>query len=195
MEPKAFETERLILRNWRDEDLIPFREMNGDPEVMRYFVKPMDPRESDDFAARIRILLENRGYGLWAVEEKGEGRFIGFTGLYDSHFEADFTPCTEIGWRLKKEYWRRGYATEAARAVLDRAFRLWGYEDIVSFTSSGNLPSIAVMQKIGLKQRDFFLHPLIDEGDPLRPHVLFGLSREEWKSAGSSFPDSSADLE
>lgn len=195
MAAEILETDRLILRNWKEEDLNPFQEMNRDPEVMAYFVQPLNRQESDDFAAKIRILLENQGYGLWALEEKQRGEFIGFTGLYPAHFEADFTPCTEIGWRLRKDFWRKGLATEAALAVLTQAFSRWNFPEIFSFTSVGNLPSRGVMEKIGLKKRGEFLHPLIDEDHPLRPHVLYGINADEWTSFKGPTDNSGNDIE
>src|SRR6516164_6481701 len=112
-------TPRLHLRLWRDEDLPAFAAMNADPTVMEFFPRPLDRAESDAVVARIRDHFARLGFGLWAVEAPGVADFIGFVGLAVPRFEAHFTPCVEIGWRLAFEYWRRGYATEAARAVLE----------------------------------------------------------------------------
>ena len=107
-------TERLLLRRWQDSDLAPFAELNADPEVMRHLREPMTREESDAFAARIEEHLETDGYGLWAVEVRETGAFVGFTGLARQTFEAPFNPSVEVGWRLAREAWGHGYATEAA---------------------------------------------------------------------------------
>src|SRR3954453_22258624 len=131
-------TARLLLRPWRDEDLAPFAAMNSDPRVMEFFPKPLDRAESEAMAERIRGHFARHGFGLWAVEVPGVSAFIGFVGLSVPTFEAHFTPCVEIGWRLAAEHWGRGYATEAAGAVLEFGFRRLGLAEIVSFTVPAN---------------------------------------------------------
>src|SRR5262249_39585619 len=128
-------TGRLHLRGWREEDLAPFAALNADPDVMEFFPRPLDRAESDAAVARIRDHFAQRGFGLWAVEARGVADFTGFVGLAVPRFEAHFTPCVEIGWRLAREHWGRGYATEAARAVLDFGFRDLTLQEIVSFTA------------------------------------------------------------
>ncbi len=172
----SLRTPRLLLRPWRDEDLAPFAALNGDPVVMEFFPSPLDRAESDAAAARIREHFAAHGYGLWAVEVPGVADFIGFVGLaVVSRFQAHFTPCVEIGWRLAREHWGRGYATEAARAALDHGFRDLAQKEIVSFTVPANLRSRAVMERIGMTRSpdDDFEHPLLPEGHPLRRHVLY----------------------
>src|SRR4029450_5827080 len=115
-------TPRLLLRDWCDDDLDPFAALNAHPEVMRHFPAPLSRSQSDALAARIRTELAERGFGLWALESPGEAPFLGFVGLATPGFEAPFTPCVEVGWRLAWRFWGRGYATEAARAVLEHAF-------------------------------------------------------------------------
>jgi RimJ/RimL family protein N-acetyltransferase len=172
-------TERLHLRAWREEDLAPFAAMNADPAVMEFFPRPLDRAESDAAVARIRDHFARHGFGLWAVEAPGVAEFIGFVGLAVPRFEAHFTPCVEIGWRLAREHWGRGYATEAARAVLEFGFRDRALEEIVSFTASVNVRSRAVMERIGMTRSpgDDFDHPAIPEGHPLRRHVLYRARR------------------
>ena len=119
MTTRYIETPRLILRDWQDSDLLPFTEMNADPKVMEYFVKPLTAEESSAFFLRIRNELADFGYGAYAVERKTDGKFLGFTGLHRIPFEADFTPGIEIAWRLIREAWGNGYATEAAAAYLE----------------------------------------------------------------------------
>ena len=171
-------TERLLLRRWRDTDREPFARMNADPEVMRHFVGPLTREQSDGFAGRIERQFEERGYGPWAVEIPGEAAFIGYVGLLYHTFPAHFTPAVEIGWRLDRPFWGRGYATEAARATLADGFGRAVLQEIVSFTSTLNLQSIAVMKRIGMTHNpaDDFDHPNVPEGNPLRRHVLYRIS-------------------
>jgi len=169
---KVIETERLILRTWREEDFVPFAEMNRDPLVMRYFPNKLSSEESDKLAQRIITHLDKRGYGLWAVEVKKGTPFIGFTGFNYTDFPAEFTPCIEIGWRLANPHWGKGYATEAAKACLASVDR-WNLDKIYSFTSEINIPSQGVMQKIGMKKAGSFDHPKIDPSNRLCRHVLY----------------------
>jgi RimJ/RimL family protein N-acetyltransferase len=139
----------------------------------------LDREQSDNEAARIRQGLLNRDFGLWAVEAPGTANFIGFTGLAVPRFEAHFTPCVEIGWRLAFDYWGRGYATEAASAVLSYAFETLGLQEVVAFTVPANRRSIAVMERIGMttSPADDFQHPALPDGHPLRQHVLYRIRR------------------
>ena len=107
-------TERLVLRPWRDEDAEAFGSLNADPEVMTYFPAPLDRAASDELLGRARTHVDDHGWGFWALEERSTGAFIGLTGLSQPSFEAAFTPCVEIGWRLVRSAWGQGYATEAA---------------------------------------------------------------------------------
>ncbi|HXO96063.1 MAG TPA: GNAT family N-acetyltransferase [Chthoniobacterales bacterium] len=172
-------TKRLRLRLWRDEDLPAFADLNSDPRVMRYMLKRLDRAESDAFAERIKENFARNGFGLWAVEVIGIADFIGFTGLSVPRFEAHFTPCVEIAWRLAFDYWGHGYATEAACAARDYGFRQLGLREIVSFTVTANQRSRKVMERIGMTHfpEDDFHHPLLPEGHPLRYHVLYRLGR------------------
>ncbi len=176
MEPS---TERLLLRRWRESDRAPFAALNADPEVMEHFPAPLDRAASDGFADRVAQHVEEHGWGLWAVELRAAGRFIGFTGLAVPRFEAPFTPAVEVGWRLAREAWGFGYATEAARAAVAVGFGELGLDEIVSFTAVGNIRSRAVMERIGMTHdpADDFDHPALAEGDRLRRHVLYRLRR------------------
>ena len=173
---------RLHLRPWRDEDLPAFAALNADPEVMEYMAKCLAREESDALAARIRERLTQYGFGLWAIEVLGVSEFIGFTGLYVPSYEMHFTPCVEIAWRLARKYWGFGYATEAARLAMDYGFRTVGLREIVSFTFVGNIRSRKVMERLGMTRspEDDFDHPLVAEGHPIRPHVLYRMNREAW---------------
>lgn len=141
------ETPRLILRDWKEEDLEPFRELNADKEVMQYFLKVYSKEETDPFYRAIKKELKEYNYGLYAVEVKKSKEFIGFIGFHKATFEADFTPCIEIGWRLKRDAWGKGYATEGARACLEYGFTNLNFKEVYSFTAKINKPSQNVMKK------------------------------------------------
>jgi ribosomal-protein-alanine N-acetyltransferase len=168
-------TDRLVLRGWRDDDLAPFAALNADRVVMEHFPATLTREQSDALASRIRTAFEQHGFGLWAVEVPGEAPFIGFVGLAVPAFEAPFMPAVEVGWRLAREHWGRGYASEGARAVLAFGFDRAALDEIVSFTSTTNRRSQAVMARIGMTHdpADDFDHPAMPEGHPLRRHVLY----------------------
>ena len=174
-------TRRLVLRQWRDEDRIPFAALNADPLVMEHFPALLTRDQSDALMDRCIERIQGDGYGLWAVEVRTGGEFIGFVGLAVPTWEAPFTPCTEIGWRLARSAWGQGYATEAANAVLATAFSACGLDEVVSFTTTGNLRSQRVMERIGMTRDPSgdFDHPLVTHG-PLRRHVLYRLHKADW---------------
>jgi RimJ/RimL family protein N-acetyltransferase len=178
-------TGRLILRDWRDEDVAAFAALNADPDVGQFILGPLERARSDALAARIRSGIAERGWGLWAVEIDGGDPFIGFTGLAPINFEADFAPATEIGWRLKRSAWGHGYATEAANAVLAHAFDTLGFDALVSITATINVRSRRVMDRIGM-HRDAagdFDHPAIAPEHPLSRHVLYRIAASDWRRA------------
>jgi len=176
------ETARLRLRDWTDADAGPFAALNADPRVMEFFPAALTREQSDAQMAGIRAFIVERGYGLYAAEEKASGQFIGFIGLSRPSFEAHFTPAIEIGWRLAREAWGQGYASEGARAVRDHAFVALGLDALVSFTAEWNRPSRRVMEKIGMAHdpADDFMHPRLPPEHKLARHVLYRLSRAEW---------------
>ncbi len=180
--PSELRTERLVLRPWRDTDRAPFAALNADPEVMRYFPAPLTRGESDAMVDAITENFATRGWGLWAVEVVDGPAFVGFVGLNVPGFEAVFTPCVEVGWRLAKEHWSQGYASEGARAALRYGFEVVGLDQILSWTATTNAPSQAVMQRIGMTHDpgDDFDHPRMPEGHPLRRHVLYRMPRARW---------------
>jgi RimJ/RimL family protein N-acetyltransferase len=177
--PRELRTDRLYLRRWLPGDRAPFARLNGDPRVAEFLAGPFSPRESEAMADRIEAHFERHGFGLWAVEIPGVAPFAGFIGLAVPRFEAAFTPCIEVGWRLDAAYWNQGYATEGARAALDFGFRWLQAKEIVSFTTSANVRSRRVMEKLGMTHSadDDFDHPLLPEGHPLRRHVRYRLRR------------------
>lgn len=166
------ETERLFLRSWKPEDLPLFADMNKDCRVMRYFPATLSAAETEAFYGRIQDEFNQRGWGLYAVEVKSTGEFIGYVGLHEIGFEADFTPGIEIGWRLDADYHNQGLATEAAKEVLKLAKKK-GLQRLYSFTAKQNSPSERVMQKIGMKKVGEFEHPNLSLDSPLRTHVLY----------------------
>lgn len=170
------ETPRLLLRSWKEEDIEPFAEINSNQHVMRFFPNPLTAEESLDFYNRIRDELTRSGYGLYAVERKEDGAFIGFTGFHNISFEADFTPGVEIGWRIRHEDWNKGYVTEAAKACLQYAAKHLPLKTIWSFTSIPNKASEKVMQKIGMEKVSNFLNPKVPDNHPLKEHVLYKIA-------------------
>jgi RimJ/RimL family protein N-acetyltransferase len=179
--PVELETERLLLRQWKDSDIGPFAALCADAKVMEFFPSTLNREESDAMVGRCRGLIEQRGWGLWAVELKVAPGFLGFVGLSVPAADLPFSPCVEIGWRLSEEYWGYGYATEAAQAALEFGFRNLNLQEIVSFTAILNRRSQAVMKRIGMRQTESFEHPRMPEGHPLRPHCLFRISREAFE--------------
>lgn len=181
---RELRTSRLRLRRWHASDREPFARLNADPVVMEHFPGPLTRLESDAFVDRIEAGLEERGYGLWAVEVFGESSFIGFIGLNPATFEAPFTPALEVGWRLDRGHWGRGYATEGALAALAFAFEELGEDEVVSFTTVANSRSRAVMERLGMTRdpTDDFEHPNVPEGHPIRPHVLYRIDRRTWET-------------
>lgn len=176
----VLETPRLWLREWRDGDLESFAVMNADPEVMRHFPAALTREQSDAFVERIRGGFAEQGFGLWAVEVRESRAFAGFVGLAVPTFPAPFMPCVEVGWRLAREHWGRGYAPEGARAAMAHAFGPGDLEEIVSFTAEGNAASRRVMEKLGMTRNpdEDFDHPSVEEGSPLQRHVLYRIRRD-----------------
>lgn len=182
------ETERLLLREWRDEDREPFARVNADPVVAEFLPSPLSREESDALVDRITQRWSEDGLGLWAIERRADGAFLGFTGLALHRFEAQFMPAIEVGWRLAVHAWGRGYATEAARASLAFGFEERGLDEIVSFTVPANVRSRAVMERLGMRRDPDgdFDHPNLPPESPLRRHVLYRLSRADWRAGRSS---------
>jgi len=176
-------SDRLLLRQWKDSDRQIFHAINNDADVMRYFPRTFTYEESDAFINKSISNIAKFGWGSWAVELIDSGEFIGFVGFSEP---ADWHPCAgnlEIGWRLGRKYWGHGYATEAAICAMQVGFNTLGFEDVVSFTSACNLPSINVMKKLGMKEDNVgFIHPRIDLASHLAKHVVFRISKSEWQT-------------
>ncbi len=171
-------TARLRLRPWRADDRAPFAALNADPEVMRHFPATLDRSFSDALAARLAAHVDQHGWGMWALEGP-DGRFLGFCGVAPVTFTAPFTPALELAFRLARDAWGHGYATEAARAALDATFARVGVDQVVAFTTPGNARSRAVLERLGMSHDpdDDFDHPRLAARHPLRRHVLYRAHR------------------
>lgn len=167
------ETERLILRHWKEEDRKPFAVMIGNPNVMKYFPSTLSTKESSAFVDRINSEFEETGYGLYAVETKDTGEFIGYVGFHRFTFDAPFSPNWEIGWRISDKFWHKGYATEAATACINYAREKKMYNTLYSFTAFPNIPSENVMKRTGMSYEMTFMHPKLPHGHRLKEHKLY----------------------
>jgi RimJ/RimL family protein N-acetyltransferase len=177
-------TDRLVLRTWTDDDVASMLALSTDPEVMRYFPAPMTPEQAAAFVAQQRERLAAGQPGNFAVEHRDTGAFLGFTGLSVPRHALPFQPCVEVGWRLVREAWGHGYATEAARACLDHAFDTLALDEVVSFTAVVNLPSRRVMERLGMHHdpAEDFDHPAVPSGHEVERHVLYRISAQEWRA-------------
>ena len=180
----TFTTERLILRPWEESDRELFARLNADLRVMEYMPHVLSKPDSDALADRIGVHFRQHGFGLCAVELRRDGSFIGFIGLIVPSFDAPFTPCVEIGWRLAADCWGQGLATEGAYAIVRYGFETLGLDELVAFTVPANARSRRVIEKLGMTHdpADDFDHPRLPAGHPLRRHVLYRLNRSGWSS-------------
>ncbi|MDM0112212.1 GNAT family N-acetyltransferase [Variovorax sp. J22R133] len=180
-------TSRLLLRDWRPEDEAPFATLNADAEVTEFLLGPMSREQSDAQIRSFREHFAREGFGRWAVEVPGLADFIGTVGITVIPYQAHFTPCVEIAWRLARPYWGQGFASEAAHAALRFGFENVGLAEIVALTVPANKRSQAVMERIGMVRNpaDDFDHPLVPDGHPLQRHVLYRMSQAEWLAARS----------
>jgi RimJ/RimL family protein N-acetyltransferase len=177
-------TPRLRLRPWLPSDRAPFAALTADHEVMEHFPATLTRMQSDALADILANEIAEQGWGFWAAEVPGVTDFIGFVGIHEPRIELPIGPCVEIGWRIAKEHWGKGYASEAAQAALAVGFEQLGLKEIVSITVPTNQRSQRVMQRLGMVHRDeFFDHPALDEGHPMRRHILYRLTRDEWRAA------------
>lgn len=171
-----FETERLILRAFRDADREPWAAMNADPEVMRHFPATLSREEADGVIDRVNGKIAETGVGFWALERKSDGQFLGFAGLNQiGHENLPIYGQWEIGWRLARHAWGHGYASEAGAFALDHGFQVMGLTRLLAYTARTNTPSERVMQRLGMERRaDMdFEHPAVPEGSPVRPHIVY----------------------
>lgn len=180
-EVKKLETERLILRQWEDSDYPLFAEMSSDPVVMEFYPSTLSREESDAMASKIKGLIKKQSWGFWAVETKSDHEFVGFVGLHKPMYELPVAECVEVGWRLRKECWGNGYATEAGKEALRFGFEELNLDEIYSFASILNNRSWAVMERLNMSDTgNNFEHPNIPEGHSLREHVLYKITKGQW---------------
>lgn len=184
------ETQRLIIRNWRDDrqDRALFHEINSNPEVMAFFPRQRTREESDRVFDNMRGRIAETGYGFYALALKENDQPIGFCGLHRPDpvpiLKAD---AIEIGWRLAPSFWGQGYVTEAGKALLAYGFEARSLPEIASFAVAKNHRSIAVMQRLGMRQVGSFDHPIVPDDTPhLKRHVLYVLTAEEWRAQPAS---------
>jgi RimJ/RimL family protein N-acetyltransferase len=166
-------TPRLIVRRFCNTDVEPFVAMNRDPEVMRHFPDVLSEADSAAQLHRFERHHHEHGFGVLAVEAPGIAPFVGFVGLAHVSFDAPFTPCVEIAWRLAQPYWGRGFANEAAAALLNYTYSSLRLPAVVAFTACTNLRSIRVMERLHMHYAGEFEHPRLPEGHSLRTHVLY----------------------
>lgn len=177
----VFKSERLGFRLWLDDDLEDFTELNSDSEVMEHFPKSLTKSETEEFIQRLQKHYLDQGYNYYATELLETGEFIGFIGLAYQEFESEFNPSTDIGWRLKRSSWGKGYATEGAKRCLDHAFNTLKLESIISTCVVGNSNSEKVMRKIGMTKKGTFDHPKLKEYPTFEKCVWYEIKREQWE--------------
>ena len=171
------ETKRIKLRQWQEQDLPVFATLNADPQVMEYFPEPLSQEQSNKLARRCESLITQNGWGFWAVELKQSKEFIGFLGLHKPQSNLPFSPCVEIGWRLLKDHWGNGYATEASGVALRFAFNELALDEVVSYTTVSNTRSRAVMERLGFYDtKQNFAHPDLPKEHHLAEHVLYKIN-------------------
>lgn len=170
------ETNRLLLRNYNEDDLCEFIKMNQDEKVMKFFPNVLNETESIALYNKITSHIIENNFGLFACELKFNNKFIGFIGFNNTNMiEAVNYPFVEIGWRLCSKYHNQGLATEGALACLNYGFSKLGFTEIFSFTSKLNTPSQKVMEKIGMSFIKTFDHPRVSNNSPLKSHVLYSI--------------------
>lgn len=184
MSIEPLETERLILREWKDEDRSIFARMNGDPMIMEHMPRALDEKASNKLVDRFQKHFKEHGYGLYACERKSDGAFMGFVGLETVIIDVPFKPAVEIAWRLDYEYWGHGYATEAAQRVLQHAFEELNLKEIVAFSVHDNARAIHIIEKLGMKRdpKGDFDYPGLAKGHPLGRFSLYRLKRKDYLS-------------
>lgn len=182
MDKYLFTSERLGFRNWNDSDIEKMAAINNDPDVMEFFPALFTRDQTADFITRMQTMFAEKKYCYFAVDELSSGNFCGFIGLCDQNYEASFTPCTDIGWRLGKNYWNKGYATEGARRCLDYGFLDIKLKNIKATSTIINVKSIKIMQKLGMKQQLFFNHPRLKGDTRLESCVLYEIGSHEFLS-------------
>ena len=174
-----FTSQRLGFRNWTNEDFPKMCAVSGDPKVMKFFPAKATETQTGQFIDRMKSLFDKKGYCYFAVDRLDTQEFVGFIGLMDTFFESDYTPCVDIGWRLGPQHWNLGFATEGASRCLEFAFNEKRLDIVRSFAPTINLPSIKVMEKIGMSKLGEFDHAMLIDNDRLKRCVAYEVLREQ----------------
>ena len=173
------ETKHLKLRQWKEEDFLPYARLTSSNEVMTYFPKRLTGEQSNTAVRKFMKLLEEKSWGFWAVEEKSSGKFIGYAGLHTPKTKFPFSPCVEIAWRMEDEYWNNGYVLELGVEILRCAFEVIGLEEVVYFSSLHNVKAEKVAKALGMKKEDKnFNHPFVEAGHELSEHYLYRIKKQ-----------------
>jgi len=172
-----FKSERLGFRNWRADDVTEFSKLNSDEAVMEHFPHVLTESETDDFIKRLQKHYSEREYTYFATEILETGEFIGFIGMAFQDYETEYTPATDIGWRLKQSAWGKGYATEGAKKCLDYAFNVLNLENVISTCVIQNVNSEHVMKKIGMHKLGVFDHPKLKAFPEYQTCVCYEISK------------------
>lgn len=173
-----FQSERLGFRNWVAADIPKMAKINANPVVMKYFPSKATEAQTEDFIKKMQDQYMEKGYCYFAVDRLSDGEFIGFIGLSYQTFEADFTPCVDVGWRLDDAHWGNGYATEGAKSCLDYGFNILKIKTIKALCPIVNLPSENVMKKLGMQKVKYFKHSKLGDFPALEECVLYGIEEE-----------------
>lgn len=181
---KHIETERLILREWKEDDKKVFARINNDPMIMEYFPRRLSEKDSDHLIDKFQKHFEDHEYGFYAVEMKETGEFIGFAGLQKVELDVPFKGAVEIAWRLDYGAWGQGYGSEAAAAVLDHAFNELELKEVVGYAVHDNNRAIKLMEKLGMKRdlKGDFEYPYLPEGSALGGFVLYRINSKDYQS-------------
>ena len=184
-----FTSDRLGFRNWTVDDTEAFAQINADADVMQYFPKPLTYKETEDFVERLMNHFQKHGFNYFATEILESGELIGFIGLAYQSYESDYTPAVDIGWRLKKSAWGKGFATEGAKRCLKFAFESLELEQLISTCTLMNHPSEKVMQKIGMQKAGLFKHPRLKDYPELENCICYKISKHEWLENEPNFSE------
>lgn len=173
-----FKSKRLGFRNWTNEDSDEFSKLNSDEEVMKHFPKTLSKNEVKEFIGRLKKHYDKNGYTYYATEIIETKEFIGMIGLAYQEYKSNFTPAIDIGWRLKRDAWGKGYATEGAKRCLEYAFNELEINKIISVCTVKNKKSENVMKKIGMTKKGEFNHPELINHPEYKRHYCYEINKK-----------------
>lgn len=173
VEKYLFTSDRLGFRDWNISDIDKLFEINSDKEVMEFFPSLPTKSETISFIERMKNQFQEKGFCYFAVDKLVNNEFIGFIGLSEQTYPADFTPCVDIGWRINRKEWNKGFATEGAKKCLEYALNNLKINKIFAVAPKVNVKSEHIMEKIGLKKQYEFDHPLLTDHKLLKTCVLY----------------------